>query len=415
MRVLVKLSAAVVLLLVFLSHGAFAAPAAEQAVSAPYTVQLGDTLWDLSAAYHGDPLKWAEVLGANPFLKEKGRVINHPDGRVIVLIRPGEQLAGLERIGVKAEMIPFHNLWPAFVPAAVPTQPAPAAVTDTTASAESVLINLATGKVTTGPIPFYWAPVLGMPLWFLVLAAVLVLVVIWMLYCNGLLFSRRSAAIAGPPIIHGGIAASQQTAIENRFDRIAERRYGERNPQADLAAEHPERISAIESGFLSGIGTVQYRDRAERRRLNHEPAYSARFRFPDGTEENLYFLQLCANDVRLYGTRYSGFRWESERMVVPMAPISVSAGQPTPTPATTGGSWSSVGLPVPLRAVASSTLPTSPVMTTVAVGDIRVTIPGGSSVLVGRDGRITIAVAAACDVVVALAQEAGASGKTAAS
>ena len=383
MKALVKLSVAVGLLMVFLSQGAFALTAAE----APYKVQAGDTLWDLSSAYHGDPLKWAEVLGANPFLKEKGRVVNHPDGRVIVLIRPGEELAGLNQIGVKAEMIPFNNLWPAFVPVPQP------------ASAESVVIDM-TGKA--GGVPFYQVLVLGMPLWAVVLWVVaLAPAIIYTMRKDGLLFTRNPAT-AGPPIIPGGIATSQSQTIEERFERIAERHYGDRNPSADLSVDRPERISTIESGFLSGDGDVRYGDQREiRRRLNHEPAYRARFRFADGTEEDLYFLQLCANDVRFYGTRYRGFRWETERVVVPVS---------APVPAEPVAS----GLPVvrtPLRAVASST---PLVMTTVAVGDIRVTIPEGSSVQIGRDGKITIAVATACDVVIAPA-EAGATAKTAVS
>jgi len=396
MKTLVKLSVVVGLLMVFLSQGAFALTAADSPSS--YTVQPGDTLWDLSAAYHKDPLKWAEVLGANPFLKEKGRVVNHPDGRVIVLIRPGEELAGLNQIGVKAEMIPFASLWPAVVSA---PQLAPVAI-PSTPSAESVVIDMTGGKAKG--VKFYQTPIFGMPLWAVVLwAATLAVVIIYTMRRDGLLPSR-SAATSGPPIVQGGIATSQPAVIEDRFERIAERHYGERNPSADLSVDRPERISTIESGFLSGDGEVRYGDQREiRRRLNHEPAYRARFRFADGTEEDLYFLQLCANDVRFYGTRYRGFRWETERVVV-STPVS------TPAPAEPAAS----GLPVvrtPLRAVPTA----PPVITTVAVGDIRVAVPEGSSVLVGRDGKITIAVATACDVVIAPAQEAGATAKTAVS
>ena len=38
-------------------------------------------------------------------------IVGYPvGGRVIVLIRPGEELAGLNRIGVKAEMVPFSSV-----------------------------------------------------------------------------------------------------------------------------------------------------------------------------------------------------------------------------------------------------------------------------------------------------------------
>lgn len=391
------------LLSVFLPYWAFAAPASASPAES-YTVQLNDTLWNLSAAYHGDPLKWTEVLGANPFLKEKGRVINHPDGRVIVLIRPGEQLAGLERIGVQAEMIPFYQLWPAFVPQA-PQQQFPAAVTD---RAESVIVNIG-GVSVAAPVPFYLAPVLGVPLWLLAFLVVLVLGGIYWT-CKDIF--TRNPATDGPPMVQGGIAASQPTAIEERFDRIAERRYGERSPSADLSVERPQRISDIVRGSLSGNGYVQYRDRVERRRLNREPAYSARFRFPDGSEETLYFLEACANDVVFRGAHYDGFRWEPERVVIP-TPAPASAEQPV-VHAPVSGRTS-------LRAVAASTPPVmttvtvSDICVTIPVSDICVTIPEGSSVQIGRDGKLTVAVAAACDIAIVPVQEAGAAAKTAAS
>ena len=75
-----------------------------------YTVQKGDTLWTLSGDYLGNPLKWGELLGLNPFLKEPGRQWLLPDHRLVVLIKPGEQLAGLEQIGVTAEALPLSEL-----------------------------------------------------------------------------------------------------------------------------------------------------------------------------------------------------------------------------------------------------------------------------------------------------------------
>ena len=141
---------------------------------------------------------------------------------------------------------------------------------------------------------------------------------------------------------------------------------------------------------------MQYRDRTERRRLNREPAYTARFRFPDGSEETLYFLEACANDVVFRGTRYEGFRWEAERTVTPM-PAPATQVQPVAVGRT------------PLRAVPSAAL----AMTTVAVGDIRVTIPEGSSVTLEKDGRIVIAVSAACDIGIIPAIQQASAAKTA--
>lgn len=140
-----------------------------------------------------------------------------------------------------------------------------------------------------------------------------------------LIFGRQRASEAGQPIVPGGIRQDEPQRLEERFNRIAERRYGESNPSADLSVERPMRISPIESGFLNGHGRVQYRDRTVERRLENEPAYRARFRFPDGTEQDLFFLQACGNDV-MAGTRYHGFTFSASRVVVPAStpqPVSV--------------------------------------------------------------------------------------------
>lgn len=226
-------------------------------------------------------------------------------------------------------------------------------------------------------------PILSIPLWFLVLVGILALALVYIVYRSG--FFYRNPATAGTPMVKGGIAASQTATIEDRFERIAERHYGERNPAADLSVERPQRISEILRGFLSGSGEVQYRDRTERRRLNHEPAYSARFRFPDGGEETLYFLEACANDVVFRGARYNGFSWELERVIAPLVPA------PEPVPATV------VSVPTPLRVVKSEPV----VLTTVTVGNIRMTVPEGSSVRLAQDGAIVIAVSAACEMIIA--------------
>lgn len=147
---------------------------------------------------------------------------------------------------------------------------------------------------------------------------------------------RRRNRQFGNPIVPGGIRQDETQRIEERFLRIAERRYGEANPSADLSTERPTRISPIDSGFLNGHGRVQYRDRTVERRLRNEPGYRARFRFPDGTEQELYFLQVCANDV-MAGTRYHGFT--ASRVVIPAPALVQQPAEPTvpaetPVPAT---------------------------------------------------------------------------------
>ena len=300
-----------------------------------YTVQKGDTLWTLSGDYLGNPLKWGELLGLNPFLKEPGRQWLLPDHRLVVLIKPGEQLAGLEQIGVTAEALPLSEL-----------------------KAEA---GISEPFVYSG---WFWAAILAGA---------------YALYRTRWRF--ENPITSGLPIIEGGIPPESPRNVEERFQRIAERRYGEVNPGANLSVERPVRIGEIESGYLSGDGVVQYRDRRERRRMRHDPAYRANFRFPDRREEVLYFLQGCANDVTFYGTRYKGFEWQSGETVAP-APQTVRE---------------------PLRAVgrAGEVVDAIPMpMTTVTIAGLRMVVPEGASVRVGEKKEISISVSHACDITI---------------
>lgn len=262
-----------------------------------YTVQPGDNLWRLSGDYLGDPVKWGEVLGANPYLKQPGRQFQLPDGRIVVLIKPGEVLEGLNDLGVTAEPVPISELKPAPVPP----------VAEKKVEVDVLKSNL----------PFlYW--ISGLLLLTFVLAY---------------LVTRRffsSAATAGAPIIPGGIRLDEPEAVEERFQRIAERRLADTNPTANLTTDRPVRVGPIEGGVLNGFGRVQYRHGLPQlRRLNNEPAYRARFRFPDGHEEELQFLQACANDVTYSGARYLGFTFTPGRAVLPTpapAPTDIPTG-----------------------------------------------------------------------------------------
>ncbi len=73
-----------------------------------YVVKKGDCLWTLSGKFLNDPLRWREVYNANPFLLRPGRLF-YRNGLIIVLIKPGEQLKGLEKVGWKIERVMVIN------------------------------------------------------------------------------------------------------------------------------------------------------------------------------------------------------------------------------------------------------------------------------------------------------------------
>ncbi len=105
----------IVLVLALIAIGSMPVVMAQAPAAQGYVVQQGDNLWKLSGDYLGNPVKWGEVLGANPFLKEPGRQFQAPDGRIIVLIKPGERLNGIANLGVTAEPVPISELKPATV------------------------------------------------------------------------------------------------------------------------------------------------------------------------------------------------------------------------------------------------------------------------------------------------------------
>lgn len=63
-------------------------------------IRRGDTLYQLSDVYLNDPEKWREVVRKNRFLGERGRTLKRA-GRVIVIIKPGEKINGLARLGIR--------------------------------------------------------------------------------------------------------------------------------------------------------------------------------------------------------------------------------------------------------------------------------------------------------------------------
>lgn len=255
---------------------------AYSAEAASYTVKPGDTLSELTYDFQGDggPRKWQEVIKVNPFLKEPGRVFER-GGRTIVLIRPGEKLAGLERLGVETKAIPLSEL----------------KVTGELKAAEKPEPATKDRKLET------------------LLAVLVFLLLIPFLFWHRF---RRPASQAGPPVVPGGITSPEDA--DRMLQAISQRRWGRINPTANLATEPgPTRISPVVKGFLNGRGRVQYNaEETPVRLMRNEPAYSARFRFPDGKEEELYFLQECGNEVRR-GVRFLGFTFTPERVEEPVA------------------------------------------------------------------------------------------------
>ena len=98
------------------------------------------------------------------------------------------------------------------------------------------------------------------------------------------------------------------------------------------------------AGRIWGVLNIRYADGREvPRRLSGERAFRARVRFPSHTEETLYMLQACGNDLRYGGiSRYlpgPEFRFEADMPATP-------APAPVPQPATTASATTPAPAPI---------------------------------------------------------------------
>jgi hypothetical protein len=271
--------------------GVASAPLAAQEDT--YTVQNGDNLWKLAGSHLDSPLFWEQIYRDNPFLQEPGRRFQK-DGIVYVMVRPGEKLVGLEKLGIIADITPIDKLQLA--------KPDPVAY-----------------RVPTTPAWVWWP--LGL--------ALLALIVAYLIYR----MLTRDPATAGPAMVPGGInQENAATRIQAMAARQNEARTGITVPAQQFT------ILRQTAGRIWGVMNVRYAGgRSIPRQLHGERAYEALVRFPNGTEETLYMLQACGNDLRYGGiSRYlpgPDFRFEADPAPVPVAQPAPAAAPPEPAPA----------------------------------------------------------------------------------
>lgn len=260
-----------------------------------YVVQPGDNLWNLAGEKLGNSQVWAQLVEQNPFLKQPGRSFER-DGKKYVIIRPGEQLAGLEELGVTSEDISYA--WHA---------PEPITVAATSVEHDT---------------SWLWA----------VLAVVVLLLLVAYLILRML---NADPATTRTPVVNGGV---NEVTARNRFQEMAAERY-----TATTGTSHPiQRFTILEQTAGHGygiIGVVDGTGKVVPRKLQGEPVFRARVRFPDEHQEDLYMLQRCGNDLRFGGVSHyipgKGFRFEPDSVIaanpapaapaVPVEPAPVAA------------------------------------------------------------------------------------------
>ena len=219
---------------------------AQNTVSVPYTVRDGDNLWNLAGVRLDDPLQWEVIYERNPFLKEPGRRFTR-DGKVIVLLHPGEKLLGLDELGIIPTFESLDNL-------RVGQQP--------------VVIDRA-----VIPSWFWW-----------LLGAIALALVAWWLYTRNPTQWR--------PRVPNGIRDDAEA--EREFQRLA-------------ATQHMTMVPGSQERIrLFGTWNTRHQGVpvAIPHNYNGQRAWRTRFRNANGQEETRIMTQECGNDVTFQGTRY---------------------------------------------------------------------------------------------------------------
>lgn len=222
-----------------------------------YTVKEGDALWTLSEQKLDNPSLWGQIVRKNAFLQEPGRVFERGD-KTIVLLHPGEQLAGLEELGLLPKTESFATLGL--------SQPAPT-------------------TVVKEAMPMWGWSVLG-------LLALLAAIAIGLYLITRML--HRDPVTSRPPVVDGGV--NPQTA-----GPVFQRRAAEEYTAETGRSATPQDFTILEQVAGRGWGTllVSYGDGTTRpRELDGEAVYKTRIRRPDGTVEEMMMLERCGNPLR---------------------------------------------------------------------------------------------------------------------
>ncbi len=323
----------VVLVVWLLLIGSNAVAACPNPFTVPYTIQAGDNLWSLAQVKLQDPLKWVSLEAQNPILRDRTRYSIDGRGRLIVLIKPGETLCGLEEAGVSPNDFATSRPDSWVAPGYTGDYYSQVSLTEAQSQAED-------GRDD------------GMPWYFLFLSLLLILAGLaiaafarWLKSPERVVRATNTdPATAGPPMVPGGVT---EVNAEQALRDVAARRFGGTHQDFTVL----ERTA----GRVYGTVVVSYRDNTERQWvMSGQQAYQARIRRPNGHVEVVYMLQACGNDLRfgqVAGYRPGDdFRFEPEVVQPAPAPVVEPVVAP-PAPAAVVP----VAVPEPQRVAAEPT------------------------------------------------------------
>ncbi len=263
----------------------------------PYIVQEGDRLWTKEGPQWA--LGWPMLKAQNPQIDFESRRKDYTADDIRVNLVLGEPICGLAASGfqIRKDGKLATNL----------EQTAP----PNTATRPPGLNNNLMGVGSSDSLTNQHTP------WWLVIAIV-ALGLLGLLIRWWLRFTHPTTA--GVPMQSRRINEFDSDDVVAAAETLGNARYGRLGTAQET--NRPRLIGPIESGIINGIGRVGYHGGSSSIRLmRDEPGFRANFRMPDGTTQQLIFLQGCGNDVTFSGLRYTGFTFR---------PVRVAAMPPTP-------------------------------------------------------------------------------------
>lgn len=335
----------------------------------PYIVKEGDNLWSLAEVKLNDPLKWIGLAAENSILMDTTRYSTDKRGRMIILIRPGEKLCGLEEAGIDLNSFGTQGYWAA-------------------GYSENYQSPQASSEKSNPNVSEPWwelAQVVGFIIAIFLLAKLLV--ALWEMWWQwkdkkSLVARQATQAVsadpvtAGPPMVSGGVTEAN---ADQALRAVASRHFG--------GTEQDFTVLESTLGRVYGTMLVSYRNNTERAWvMAGQHAYQARVRRPNGHVEVVYMLQACGNDLK-FG-EVSGYQPGNDFRFEPETPAPVPAPAPKPVVE------AAVAIPAEPQQMSSETVPQGTVSVTIKpAGDNRPNLvevvgidPTGASFEVSSNG-----------------------------
>lgn len=240
--------------------------------SSDYVIKSGDTLYELSGKNFNDPNLWARIIEKNQFLAKPSRQLKK-DGKLIVVIRPGERLIGLQDLGVVPNPIDISGF-------RLESTPAPAS----SVSKNSLVVSPKLASPESISLWYYsWL------LWWIVGIALVFFIARWILNV------KLSNPLGSGPRTSLGIYSNQAVDLAKK---LLVREHYERTDE--LLQPDQFSIRVVKAVYVKGYANILYPGTKgwALKKFTGEEAFEVIFELPGDELKHIYLLKSTGNQIR---------------------------------------------------------------------------------------------------------------------